>query len=206
MSAFSCEIPNGKYVAKLYFAETYAGITAPGQRVFSYNVMGHEFKDFDIWVKAGGPNRAYIETVPVEVTNGEFRIVFTAKVENPAIKAIEIIPQAEAGAGAANSAATVRINAGVSAPFTDSSGQVWQADTGFDCISFYFFVHKEMRVGPACNLWLVRNAYHLPFCRKLFHNATYLFCRFTGNTGIYFVKDERGQVNRFCNKRFDTKH
>ena len=92
MSAFSCKIPNGKYLAKLYFAETYQGITGPGQRVFSFNVQGQEFKDFDIWVKAGGPNRAYIETVPVEVTNGEFRIVFTPKVENPAIKAIEISP------------------------------------------------------------------------------------------------------------------
>ena len=112
MTAFSCKIPNGKYLAKLYFAETYAGITGPGQRVFSFNVQGQEFKDFDIWAKAGGPNRAYIETVPVEVTNGEFRIVFTPKVENPAIKAIEIIPQAEAGAGAASSAATVRIKAG----------------------------------------------------------------------------------------------
>ena len=97
MRAFSCKIPNGKYLAKLYFAETYAGITGPGQRVFSFTVQGHEFKDFDIWAKAGGPRRAYIETVPVEVTNGEFRIVFTAQVENPAINAIEIIPQAEAG-------------------------------------------------------------------------------------------------------------
>ncbi|HWH71060.1 MAG TPA: malectin domain-containing carbohydrate-binding protein, partial [Candidatus Sulfotelmatobacter sp.] len=132
MRAFSTKLPNGKYLAKLYFAETYAGITGPGQRVFSYNVMGHEFKDFDIWVKAGGLNRAYIETVPVAVTNGEFRIVFTAQVENPAIKAIEIIPQAEAAAGAASPATTVRINAGVSTPFTDSSGQVWQADTGFE--------------------------------------------------------------------------
>jgi outer membrane protein assembly factor BamB len=132
MSAFSTKIPNGKYLAKLYFAETYAGITGAGQRVFSYNAMGHEFKDFDIWVKAGGPNRAYIETVPVEVTNGEFRIVFKAQVENPAIKAIEIVPQAEAAAGGASLLATVRINAGVSTPFTDSSGQVWQADTGFE--------------------------------------------------------------------------
>jgi outer membrane protein assembly factor BamB len=132
MSAFSTKIPNGKYVAKLYFAETYAGITGPGQRVFSFNVMGHEFKDFDIWVKAGGPNRAYTETVPVEVANGEFRIAFTAKVENPAIKAIEIVPQAEAASGAASPPATIRINAGVSSPFTDSSGHVWQADTGFE--------------------------------------------------------------------------
>jgi outer membrane protein assembly factor BamB len=129
MTAFSAKLPNGKYLAKLYFAETYAGITGPGQRVFSYNVMGREFKDFDIFVKAGGPNRAYIETLPVEITNGEFRIVFTRQVENPAIKAIEIVPQGETAAAPAN---TVRINAGASAPFTDSSGQVWQADTGFE--------------------------------------------------------------------------
>ncbi|UCG59056.1 MAG: PQQ-binding-like beta-propeller repeat protein, partial [Phycisphaerales bacterium] len=121
MTAFSWKIPNGKYLARLYFAETYEGITGPGQRVFSFNVQGHEFKDFDIWVKAGGFRRAYIETVPVEVTNGEFRIDFTPKVENPAIKAIEVVPQA----GAASSAATIRIKAGSSEPFTDSSGQVW---------------------------------------------------------------------------------
>ena len=132
MTAFSAKIPNGQYLAKLYFAETYSGITGPGQRVFSLNVQGRELKDFDIWVKAGGPNRAYIETVPVAVTNGEFRIVFTRQVENPAIKAIEIVPQGEAAAGAATAGKTVRINAGVSAPFTDSSGQVWQADTGFE--------------------------------------------------------------------------
>ncbi len=128
MRAFSCKIPNGKYLAKLYFAETYEGITGPGQRVFSFNVQGHEFKDFDIWAKAGGPYRAYIETVAVEVTNGEFRIAFTPKVENPAINAIEIIPQAVA----ASSATTIRIKAGSSEPFTDSSGQVWQPDQGFE--------------------------------------------------------------------------
>src|SRR5208283_2404496 len=38
MDSFSCKIPNGKYLAKLYFAETFEGITGPGQRVFSYNV------------------------------------------------------------------------------------------------------------------------------------------------------------------------
>ena len=92
MDSFSCNLPNGKYFAKLYFAETYEGITGPGQRVFSFNVQGHEFKDFDVWVKAGGPYRAYIQTVPVEVTNGEFRIIFTHQVENPQINAIEILP------------------------------------------------------------------------------------------------------------------
>jgi outer membrane protein assembly factor BamB len=132
MRAFSQKVPNGKYVAKLYFAETYQGITGPGQRVFSFAVQGHQFKDFDIWVKAGGPNKAYIETVPVEVSNGEFRIAFTSQVENPAIKGIEIIPQGEAAGGDASSVGAIRINAGASSPFTDSSGQVWQPDSGFE--------------------------------------------------------------------------
>ena len=93
MDSFSCSVPKGKYLAKLYFAETYDGITGPGQRVFSFNVQGHEFKDFDVWVKAGGPNRAYVETVPVEVTDGKFKIDFTSNIENPEINAIELIPQ-----------------------------------------------------------------------------------------------------------------
>jgi len=126
MRAFSCKIPNGKYLAKLYFAETYSGIAGPGERVFSFNVQGHEFKNFDIWVKAGGFNRAYIETVPVAVTDGEFRITFTPQIENPAIKAIEIVPQA------GTSGSTVRIRAGQSEPYTDSRGQVWQPETGFE--------------------------------------------------------------------------
>ncbi len=92
MDSFSCKLPNGKYLAKLYFAETFEGVAGPGQRVFSFNVQGREFKDFDVWVKAGGPNRAYVETVPVEVTNGVFRIVFTSNIENPEINAIEIVP------------------------------------------------------------------------------------------------------------------
>ena len=93
MNSFSRKLPNGKYAAKLYFAETYDGITGPGQRVFSFTVQGHEFQDFDVWVKAGGPYRAYVETVPVEVTNEIFRIDFTSNVENPEINAIEIVPQ-----------------------------------------------------------------------------------------------------------------
>lgn len=94
MESFSAKVPNGKYVAKLYFAETYEGIGGPGERVFSFNVQGQrEFKDFDVWVKAGGANKAYVETVPVEVTNGTFKITFTPNVENPQINAIELIPQ-----------------------------------------------------------------------------------------------------------------
>ncbi|HEV2355926.1 MAG TPA: malectin, partial [Puia sp.] len=101
MDSFSWPVPNGKYVVKLHFAETYEGITGPGQRVFSFNVQGREFKDFDVWVKAGGPLKAYIEAVPVEVTDGKIKITFTPKVENPQICAIEIIPQSSDEASAA---------------------------------------------------------------------------------------------------------
>lgn len=93
MSSFSCDVPNGKYIAKLHFAETFDGITGAGQRVFTFNAQGREFKDFDVYVKAGGSNKAYIENVPVEVTNGKFTITFTSNVENPQINAIEIVPQ-----------------------------------------------------------------------------------------------------------------
>ena len=127
MTAFSHKIPNGKYVAKLYFAETYSGIRGEGQRVFSFNVHGKVFKDFDIWKKAGGPRKAYVESVPVEVTDGEFRITFEAQVQSTAIKAIEIIPQNDG----AKPSDTIRIKAGQNTPFKDSKGQTWLADTGF---------------------------------------------------------------------------
>jgi hypothetical protein len=62
MTSFSCKVPNGKYLVKLHFAETFEGVSGPGERVFSFNVQGQEFKDFDVWAKAGGGQRAYIET------------------------------------------------------------------------------------------------------------------------------------------------
>ena len=92
MTGFSYKVPNGKYVVKLHFAETFEGIEGPGQRVFSFNVEGHEFKDFDVWVKAGGAMRAYVESVNVDIKDGQLDITFTDKVENPQINAIEIIP------------------------------------------------------------------------------------------------------------------
>ena len=92
MSKFSVNVPNGKYTVKLHFCETFEGIEGPGQRVFSFNVMGHEFKDFDVWVKAGGPRKAYVETVNVDVTGGKLEINFTSNIENPQINGIEIIP------------------------------------------------------------------------------------------------------------------
>ncbi len=93
MSAYNFGVPNGKYTVKLLFAENYSGITGPGDRVFSFDVQGHELKNFDIWAKAGGPDKACIESVEVGVTNGVLDIMFTPGVENPKVDGIEILPQ-----------------------------------------------------------------------------------------------------------------
>jgi hypothetical protein len=92
MTRFTQPLPNGNYIVKLHFCETFDGITGPGERVFSFNVAGHEFKDFDVWAKSGGAQLAYVETVPVEISNGKLEITFTPNVENPEINGIEIIP------------------------------------------------------------------------------------------------------------------
>lgn len=115
MDSFSCALPNGKYVARLYFAETFEGINAPGERVFTFKVQDREFKDFDIWARAGGPNRQYVESVPVEVIDGRLRITFTPGVENPVINAIEVVsPQAVAPASdvVPTASPVLKINAG----------------------------------------------------------------------------------------------
>jgi hypothetical protein len=100
MASFSCDAANGNYLARLHFAETH--LSGEATRVFSFTVHGHEFKDFDVWKKAGGSNTAYIETVPVEVTDGTFNITFTKKIDNPQINAIELVPESEASGRAAN--------------------------------------------------------------------------------------------------------
>ena len=92
MSSFSQPLPNGKYVVKLHFAETWDGVTGPGGRIFSFNVEGQEFKDADVWVKAGRGQRAYIETVNVTIADGKLDILFERGVDNPEINGIEIIP------------------------------------------------------------------------------------------------------------------
>jgi len=92
MSSFSQPLPNGRYVVKLHFAETYDGIGGPAQRVFSFNVQGHKFEGFDVWAKAGGPRRAYVETVNADIVNGKLDIIFDSGTDNPQINGIEIIP------------------------------------------------------------------------------------------------------------------
>src|SRR5579859_830651 len=100
MTSFSYPVPNGPYVVKLHFAETYDAITGPGGRVFTFVVEGREFKNFDIWAEAGGAQRACVKTVNVEVRDGKLNINFIPRQQNTAINGIEILPASSAGAAA----------------------------------------------------------------------------------------------------------
>jgi hypothetical protein len=92
MTAFAYNVPNGSYQVNLHFAETYVGITGPGQRVFSANVEGTAINNIDVYAQAGGLNNALVKTANVIVTDGQLNIAFAATANNPEINGIEIIP------------------------------------------------------------------------------------------------------------------
>jgi len=93
MEAYKFTVPNGKYTVRLHFAETYDGITAVGQRIFSVSINDQTvLKDFDPYKEAGGFQKPVVKTIEdVAVTGGEIVIKFTTNVQNPEINGIEIL-------------------------------------------------------------------------------------------------------------------
>ncbi|WP_234952374.1 malectin [Rhodopirellula baltica] len=83
MRSFAQDVADGDYLVNLYFAETFPRITGPGQRVFSFRVNGIEFDEFDIWQKAGGSNRVYVESVPVKINSGILWVTFSSEMDYP---------------------------------------------------------------------------------------------------------------------------
>jgi len=93
MEAYKFTVPNGKYTVRLHFAETYDGITAEGQRIFSVGINEQTvLKDFDPYKEAGGFQKPVVKTTEgVAVTGGEIVIKFTTNVQNPEINGVEIL-------------------------------------------------------------------------------------------------------------------
>ncbi|MCI4066240.1 malectin domain-containing carbohydrate-binding protein [Micromonospora sp. R77] len=89
MSAYTFAVPNGTYTVKLLFAETYAGITGAGQRVFNVDVEGTAMNNIDIYA-AVGPDAALTRTATVTVADGRLDIGFTAVAQTPLLNGIEI--------------------------------------------------------------------------------------------------------------------
>jgi hypothetical protein len=95
MSGYRFDIPNGKYTLRLHFAETFDGITGPGQRVFTVTVQGKPaLANFDVFKAAGGFAKPVVkEFRGVAVTDGKLLIQFTQEPEAPEINGIEIIAE-----------------------------------------------------------------------------------------------------------------
>ena len=93
MKAFKAEVPKGKFTVRLHFAETYEGITADGERVFTVKIQGKEvLKDFDVRKTARASQKAVVkEFKEIEATDGIIDIGFEIKKQNPEINGIEII-------------------------------------------------------------------------------------------------------------------
>jgi hypothetical protein len=93
-SSFSYAFPvaNGSYVVKLKFAEVY--YSSAGQRVFNVAINGSPvLSNFDIVAQAGGTLKAFDQSFPVGVGNGQISIQFTSGAADvPLISAIEITP------------------------------------------------------------------------------------------------------------------
>jgi hypothetical protein len=92
---FGYTIPaeNGSYTLKLHFAECY--YSAAGQRKMTVTVNGVTvLSNYDIFVAAGGKNRAVTVSVPVTVTNGSVIIRLTTNIgrRNALIAGIELAP------------------------------------------------------------------------------------------------------------------
>ena len=78
LTDYRITLPNGGYVVKLHFAETYPGIKAAGERVFSVAIEGKAvLTDFDVYQEAGGQRFcAVVKEFAVEVSDGELTISF----------------------------------------------------------------------------------------------------------------------------------
>jgi hypothetical protein len=126
LTGYAIAVTNGNYVVNLHFAETYVGIIASGQRVFSVTAEGTSpagWSNIDVFAQAGGRNIALIKTTTITVSDGVLNLGFTASMNNAMINGIEVLPSAAAIA--------VRIEAGGTSSYTDNAGNEWSGDNGF---------------------------------------------------------------------------
>ncbi|MTD16945.1 choice-of-anchor D domain-containing protein [Nakamurella sp. YIM 132087] len=88
---FSVPVTNGSYRVRLHFAEL--NKTAANTRTFDVRIENATvLSNFDIWVQAGGIDKAIVREFPVTITDGAVTIDFMKRIENAKISAIEILP------------------------------------------------------------------------------------------------------------------
>ncbi len=97
LTGYAIAVPNATYTVNVHFAETFSGITAAGQRVFSVTAEGASpagWSNIDIFAEAGGRNIALVKTASVTVSDGTLNLDWIASLQSPIVNAIEIVPPA----------------------------------------------------------------------------------------------------------------
>ena len=88
--SYGFDVPDGKYVVNLYFAETYSGAFRSGGREFDILLEGsYVDHNLDVYSEAG-KNTAYMISYNVTVVGGQLNLKFLHGIENPFVSAIEI--------------------------------------------------------------------------------------------------------------------
>lgn len=139
LSNYGILLANGTYTINLHFAETYPGITAAGQRVFSVTAEGASpagWSNIDLFAETGGRNIALVKSATVRVTDNMLNLVFAATADNPLVNAIELIPSANQGpelaivATPATGAIPLAVNFTATASDTDGAVVAYQWNFG----------------------------------------------------------------------------
>ncbi len=92
MDSYRVNVPSGAYKVRLHFAETWAGITGPGQRVFDVYVEGSKLiSGLDVFAAAGFGKALVKELDNIQVTDGQLNIEFTATANNAMVNGIEVL-------------------------------------------------------------------------------------------------------------------
>jgi hypothetical protein len=88
---YAFPVPTGVPVeVRLYLAELHPPAQVVGGRVFDVNIEGATaFRDVDVFARVGA-NRGLVLTAPA-VSDGSVDVAFVPGVENPAVKAIEVV-------------------------------------------------------------------------------------------------------------------
>lgn len=90
VSAYLADLPNGRYLVRLHFAEI--EFEAPGQRIFDVALEGLPFLEkYDIYAVAGH-DVARQEELLAQVQDGQLALEFAGRTGEPLLSALEILP------------------------------------------------------------------------------------------------------------------
>ena len=93
--SYSFDVSDGTYLVNLLFAEAFDGLPNVGDRIFDILIEGAVvYDDFDQVAAAGAAATAVVRSAVVTVADGNgITIELQHVVENPAIKAIEVLAE-----------------------------------------------------------------------------------------------------------------